>query len=394
MATALKGFKLKLYPTSDQQILFRCTFGCTRFVWNKMFAMQIARRKNNPKQWLVSRFDMDSLLPLLKKEYPWLKDIDATALQMATDQLADAYTRFFKGQNGFPHFRKRTYAQSYTSKCINNNIQVVDDHHLKLPKAGLVYFKAGRLPAGKIKRVTIRQKSAGHYEATVLCECEIADLPKTGKSVGGDLGLKALLILSDGQKEPNLRYDKQLAKKKHQWEKKKARRLLGAQAEIARDKHEHPNNVRTLEDFKNYQEARTMVAKYAAKEAYQRQDQLQKYTTWLVQNYDLIVLEELNVKGLLKNHKLARAISNASWGRLVAILAYKCRWYGKELILVPPAYTSQECSSCHERNQRLGLSQSQWLGVREWDCPSCGTHHDRDINAAINILNKGIKTAA
>lgn len=267
----------------------------------------------------------------------------------------------------------------------------MDDHHLKLPKVGLVVFKAGRLTIGQIKRVTVRQKAAGHYEATVLCQCETTDLPQTGKRVGGDLGLKSLLNLSDGHKEPNLRYDKKLAKQKHYWEKKRARRLLGAKAQIARDKHEHPDNVRRLTDFKNYQNARVMVAKYAAKIAYQRQDQLHKYTTWLVKHYDHIVLEKMNVKGMLKNHKLARAISNASWGRLVTILAYKCLWYGKKLTLVPPAYTSQECSVCHERNNRLGLSQGQWLSVRQWDCPSCGTHLDRDINAAINILNKGLQ---
>jgi putative transposase len=165
----------------------------------------------------------------------------------------------------------------------------------------------------------LRQNAVGQYYASVLCECENQALAQTGKRIGGDLGLKALLNFSDGQKEPLVRYDKQLSKQLHRWEKKLARRRIGAKAEIARDQHEHPGNVRTLADFKNYQCARRMVAKLKAHAANQRLDQLQKYTTRLVKTYDVIVLEDLNVKGLLKNHKLARAISNASWSKLVAI---------------------------------------------------------------------------
>jgi putative transposase len=162
-------------------------------------------------------------------------------------------------------------------------------------------------------------------------------------------------------------------------------------SQIENDTHEHPGNIRTLADFANYQKARRKVAAIKAHIANQRLDQLQKYTTKLAKHYDVIVLEDLNVKGLLKNHKLARAISNASWGKLVTMIRYKCAWYGKQLILVPPSYTSQECAVCHARNHRLGLSKGQWLKVREWECPNCGAHLDWDINAAQNILAKGLK---
>ena len=198
----LKAVKMRIYPNSAQRNQLWQTFGCVRFVWNQMLNMQIERRKNNPEAKFVNAFGMNNLLKQLKVEYPWLKQAESTALQSANRNLADAFQRFFKGQNKFPRFKSRKYSQSYNSKYVNGNIKVLDCHHIKLPKLGIVYFRAGRLPMGKIKNVTVRLNVAGQYYITVLVESENQTLPKTSKYIGGDLGLKSLLHLSDGCKEP------------------------------------------------------------------------------------------------------------------------------------------------------------------------------------------------
>ena len=386
----LKAVKMRIYPNSAQRSQLWQTFGCVRFVWNQMLNMQIERRKNNSNARFVNAFGMNNLLKQLKVEHPWLKQAESTALQSVNRNLADAFQRFFKGQNKFPRFKSRRYSQSYNSKCVNNNIKVLDRHHIKLPKLGVMYFRAGRLPLGKIKNVTVQLNVVGQYYITVLVESESQALPKEGKSIGGDLGLKSLLNLSDGYKEPINHFEDKYRKKLHHWEKLCSRRYLNAQQKIAWDHHNKVLVPRRLADFKNYQKARTMVAKYRQKIANQRLDQLHKLTTRLVRQYDTIVLEKLNTKGMMKNHHLARAIANASWSKLVTILQYKCEWYGKRLIQVNPAYTSQICANCGENNHRLGLSKSAWLAVREWDCSKCGKHLDRDINAAQVILQRGL----
>jgi putative transposase len=381
----LKAFKMRIYPNVEQREQLKQTFGAVHFVWNQMLDMQIERFKNNPSASYLNNFAMDHLLKQLKKEYLWLKNAESTALQSANRHLDDAFKRFFKNQNKFPKFKSKKYAQSYTSKCVNQNIRVIDNHHIKVPKLGVVSCRSGRFPEGKLKRITIRKNTMGQYYVSILAECEDRTLPKTGKRIGGDLGLKSLINLSDGLKEPLIRYDKQLEEKLHVWERKLARRRLEALKRTAF------KEINSFYEAENYQRARKQVAKWKQKIANQRVDHLQKYTTKLVKHYDVIVLEKLNVKGLLKNHKLARSISNASWSKLITMLFYKCKWYGKELIQVNPSYTSQICSECDSNNHRLGLTQSDWLSVREWTCSDCGTHHDRDINAAKNILNKGIK---
>lgn len=383
-----KAYKIRLYPTPDQQVLLARTFGCMRWFWNQMLAMHISRYANNPKAKFINTFGMNNLLKRLKEEYPWLKDVDSSAFQCVSRDLNDAYQRFFKGQNERPKFKKRKYAQSYRTK--SGSIKIIDDHHIQLPILKQVYFRAGRLPQGRIINATVRINSAGQYHASVLVESENQALPKTGKQVGGDLGLKALLNLSDGYKEPIHHYEDKLASKLHYWERRAARRRREAKKAIAWDEHNKVPVPRQLSDFKNYQKARVMVAKYKQKIKNQREDQLHKLTTTMVRNYDVIVLEKLNVKAMMKNHKLARAIGNASWAKLVTMLLYKCEWYDKQLIQIAPYYTSQICAHCGKNNHRLGLNKSEWLSVREWDCPSCGTHLDRDVNAAQNILARGL----
>ena len=376
-----KGIKLRIYPNLEQQQQIVDNFGCCRFVWNQMLNMQIERYKNNPDSKFLNGFAMNFLLKQLKSEYPWLKQVDSTSLQDTCETLAVTFQRFFKKQSGYPKFKSRKYPKkSYKSKMITNNIRLVNNHYLKLPKLGVMKFK-GRLTTDKIKSATIKLSLTGKFYCILLAECENQTLfDKTNKNVGIDMGIADLMITSDGIKYPTIRFDKRLAKKKHYWEKRLARRRLQAQAEIAWDKHNKVLNPRELSDFKNYLKAKQMVAKYSEKIANQRSDYLHKLTKALVEQYDVIKIEDLKTKNLLKNHKLARAIANQSWREIRRQLEYKCEWYGKQLVTVNPRKTSQICSNCGYDDGK------HTLDIRQWTCPQCGTNHDRDINAAKNIL--------
>lgn len=324
---------------------------------------------------------MNYLLKPLKQEYPWLKEAEATSLLVVSRNLHRAFQRLFKKQGGYPKFKTKRYArQVYHSNVVNGNVALVDDHHLRLPKFGPVRFRAGRLPSGKFKTVTVTRDSIGHYCLLVTAEVALDPLTKTDRTVGLDVGVADLVITSDGMKYPTKRFDQLLASKKHYWEKRLARRRLAAEREIAWDKHNKTTYVRHLPDFKNYMQAKQMVAKYNAKIANQRRDYLQKISVALVRKYDVIKLEDLKTKGLLHNHHLARAIANQSWRALRTMLEYKAEWCGKTIIAVSPYKTSQLCSVCGYDDGKHELD------VREWTCPQCHAHHDRDINAARNIL--------
>ena len=377
----LKGIKLRIYPNLEQQDKIIANFGYNRFVWNQMLDMMIQRYENNPKAPFLNAFALNNLLKQLKIENPFLKDAESTSLQNTNRDLIEAYKKFFREHKGFPKFKSRKFPkQSYQSNYVNRNIQQIGNK-LRLPKLGLIKFKCGRKIEGKIKKATIRLSATGKFYAILLVDNEVQELPKTHNSVGIDMGVSDLMITSDGVKYPTIRFDKILANKKHYWEKRLARRRLQAQKEIAWDKHNKVLVPRDFSDFKNYLKAKHMVAKYNEKITNQRNDYLHKLTKSLVETYDVIKIEDLKAKNLLKNHKLARAISNQGWAEIRRQLEYKCAWYGKQLVIVNPYKTSQVCSACGYDDGK------HTLDIREWICPSCGTHHDRDINAAINILN-------
>lgn len=380
-----KGIKLRIYPNLEQQQQMIENFGATRFVWNQMLNMQIERYKNNPDSKFLNGFAMNILLKQLKIEYTWLRQADSTSLQDTCETLALTFQRFFKHIGGYPKFKSRKYhKQSYKSKIIINNIRLVNDHYLKLPKLGIMKFK-GRLTTDKIKSATIELYPTGKFYCVLLTECENqTQFSKTNKNVGLDMGVADLIITSDGTKYPTIRFDKLLARKKRVWERKLARRRLQAIKEIAWDKHDKVLEPRELSDFKNVEKARIMVAKYNEKIANQRKDYLHKLTTKLVHEYDKIMIEDLKTKNLLHNHKLARAIANQSWRMIRAMLEYKCAWYGKELVTVNPYKTSQVCSNCGYDDGK------HTLDIRSWMCPQCCVKHDRDINAAKNIKNLGL----
>jgi len=243
-----------------------------------------------------------------------------------------------------------------------------------------MYYRSGREIKGKIKNVTIRKSATNKYYASVLTEIEIKPLAKTKQEVGIDMGVKDLAITSDGKKYKTVRFDKLLQDKKHYWEVRLARRRSLAKKEITWDKHNKVLEPRELSDFNNYMKAKLMVAKYSEKIANQRKDYLHKISTELVKKYDVIKIEDLKTSNMIKNHKLARAIANQSWRELRVMLEYKCEWYGKELVVVNPYKTSQVCYSCGYDDGKHALD------IREWICPNCGARHDRDINAAKNIL--------
>ena len=367
--------------------------------------MQISRYENNKDSKYLTGYKMSSLLPTLKKEYKWLKEPDKWALQCSCENLHQAYCNFFSKRAKYPKFKsKKSYTQSYTTKNgyfkdkgkVFNKIEILDNHHIKLPKLHSVYFRSGRLPQGKVKQATVRINSQGQYYCSVLCEQEKSDnqaLPKTHKQVGIDLGLTDLAILSDGTKYLKSTYDADLKANLKLWERKMSRRQHNALKEIAFDKHEKVLYPRELKDFPRYQQARKTVAKYKSKIANRRKDRLQKLTTSIVREFDIIVVEDLKPSNMVKNHNLSSSILNASWGAFVAMLEYKCNWYGKQLIKVAPQNTSRRCSQCGMLNKEFSkLTKHEWLLVRKWVCPNCGTHLDRDINASVNILNKGLET--
>lgn len=344
-----------------------------------MLEMQVNRHNNNRNSKFVNGYGMNLLLPSLKNEHIWLKEADSTSLQETNTQLETAFKRFFKKISGYPKFKSWKYGRkSYTTKM---NMKIIDNHHIKLRKLGYVYFRAKSIPEGRIKRVTISISSTGKYHALVLVDTEIKPFKKTGKATGIDLGLADLAIQSDGYKLRNIRFDKKLAKKKHYWEKRLARRRQQALQII----HEQKKIGRDLDlaDFSNYTRAKYMVAKYAEKEKNQREDYLQKYTTNLVKDFDIIVIEDLKSSDMMKNHNLARAIANASWRKIRIMLEYKTSWYGKKLIAIDPKYTSQA-------DFETGEIVKKPLEVREYT-NSLGHVFDRDINAAKNILKWGLK---
>lgn len=375
----LKGIKLRIYPNREQQLEIKLNFGYNRFVWNQMLGMMIKRHDNNPKAKFLNAFDLNTLLPALKTEHPWLKDGIAQSYQQSIKDLSLAYKKFFKEHVGFPKFKSRKFPKQ--SFRMPQNIVLVDDKHIKFPKIGVIRFKSSGIIKGKIKNATIKKSFTGKYYAILLVDAEIKKLPKTKRSVGIDMGVADLMITSDGVKYPTIRFDKLLAKKKHYWEKRLARRRLQAKKEIAWDHHNKVLEPRELSDFKNYLKAKCMVAKYSEKIANQRSNYLHNLTKQLVEQYDVIKIEDLKTKNLLKNHKLARAIANQSWRKIRSQLEYKCTWYEKRLVTVNPRKTSKICSNCGYDDGK------HTLDIREWTCPKCGMKHDRDINAAKNILS-------
>lgn len=357
----LKAYKYRIYPTSEQILYLAKTFGCTRFIYNQMLRDRIKSYEENKDLGLKNiKYPTPAQY---KKEYEWLKEVDSLALANAQMNLDKAYKNFFRDKSvGFPKFKsKKTNRFSYTTNNQNGTISI-EDNFVKIPKLkSKIKIVLHREFKGLIKSATISKTPSNQYYISILVDTEYSKLPKNDNKIGIDLGLKEFAICSNGDRFEN---PKNL--------RKAERKLVKLQRNLSRK----------IKGSNNRYKSRLKVAKLHQKIANQRKDFLQKLSTKIINENQVIVLEDLRVKKMLQNHKLAKAISEVSWAEFRTMLEYKANWNDREIVIAPSNYaSSQLCSECGYKN-----SDVKNLALRNWTCPECDANHDRDMNASINLL--------
>ena len=363
-----KGYKARLYPNAKQQDVLNRTFGSCRFVYNHFLAERVRSYKEDGISLSYSK--TASLLTALKtdKDHLWLNECDSMALQEALRNLDRAYQNFFKGNAKFPKFHSKHSKQSYRTRNQGNGIRIVGNT-VKIPKVGFVRFKGLKDFEGRILNATVSKSPSGRYYVSLCVESDDAILPNGGCIIGLDVGIKDFYADSNGNTVDNPKTYRKHEKKLIREQRKLSRKQKGSS---------------------NRSKQRIRVAIQHEKIVNIRKDFLHKRSFKLADENQVVCVEDLNVRGMLRNHRLAKAISDVSWSEFFRQLEYKAAKRGGILVKVPTFYpSSQTCSVCGYQNPIV-----KDLSVRKWICPNCNTSHDRDSNAATNILNKGLEMLA
>ena len=360
-----RAYKIRLYPNKSQRSFFNKSFGCCRVIYNEMLYELQNAYKNSIT---LNKCD---LFKKIKSKYDWMKNSDSQGLCNTYQDLNSAYTNFFNKRSKFPKFKKKKDKNSYRNGMMQKKIQklIPNKNHIRIPKAGLVEFKGdydfSKLNIQKIYNLTIERSKTNKYYCSICVDVEQEEYEHTGEVIGIDLGIKDLVIDSNGNKYENPKYLNKVEKKIKHLSRLYSKKTKGS---------------------KNKEKTRIRLAAAHEKLCNKRKDNLYKLTTKLIKENDIICIENLNVKDMTKNHKLAKAIQDCSLGTLVSMLKYKAVWHNRKIIEICRFYPSSKiCSNCGHRMSYMGLE------IREWTCPVCHSEHDRDVNAAINIKNEGLR---
>ena len=360
-----RAYKIRLYPNKNQKTFFNKTFGCCRVIYNEM----LWNLQESYKNGIV--LNKCELFKKIKIKYNWMKNADSQGLCNTYQDLNSAYNNFFSKRAKFPKFKKKKDKNSYRNGMMQKTIEklIPNKNHIRIPKAGLIEFREdydfSKLNIKKIHNITIEKNKINKYYVSICCDIEIPEYEHTGEVIGIDLGIKDLVINSNGNKFSNPKYQAKA--------EKKIKRLNRLYSKVQKGS-------------KNQEKVRLKLAIAYEKLGNKRKDNLHKLTTKLIKENDIICIENLNVKGMSKNHHLAKAIQDCTFGTLVSMLKYKAAWHNRQIIEIGRFYpSSKTCNCCGHRMNYMGLE------IRKWTCPNCGTKHDRDINAAINIKNEGLR---
>lgn len=374
----LKAYRYRIYPNKQQEEYLSKVFGCVRFVWNKMLDEKMNARNETGHIPQVTPAQY-------KEEYPWLYEVDSLALANTQLQLEKAFKNHFKDPKRFkkPSFKKKRNEQSFTTNHVNGNIKIdFDNGTIKIPKLDTpIKVKFHRKFEGKVKRVTLRKTPSGRYYVSILVEESIEPLKPAYSACGIDVGIKDFATITQGNgitKERSHISNPKYLEKSEMMLKKLQRQL---------DKKVHPRcKGDKTKKTKNYIKYTKRVSKLHEHVSNQRLDFLHKLSYAIIHENQVIVAEDLNIEGMLKNHHLAKSISSVSWSTFINMLQYKADWYGRKFIKEDRFFAStQNCSVCGYKNPLL-----KDLSIREWTCPVCGTHHDRDENASDNMYEIGL----